>query len=286
MKLGWLSDIHLNFLNGSAVRRFLTDLSANGADAWLISGDIGEADSVVGYLRQIAKLAPGKTYFTLGNHDFYGSSLAAVHEKVRQLVLETPNLIWLTAADPQVLDNSVVVVGDDGWADARFGNAFETPVELSDFFMIEELTGLTRSDLVRALHALGDAAAARLAPKLERAAAECDHAVILMHVPPFREAAWHQGRPSDDDWAPWFSCRALGQAVLECAQRHPEVTFFVLCGHTHGSGVYKPSENITVLTAGAKYGAPKVQRVLDTRLLDAWAAAPIRNRKDTLALLH
>ena len=37
----------------------------------------------------------------------------------------------------------------------------------------------------------------------------------------------------------------------------------VLCGHTHGSGEAPILSNLRVLTGGAVYGKPGVQRVLE-----------------------
>jgi hypothetical protein len=65
-----MSDIHLNFLEEDEVRRFLEGLSSKGANAWLVSGDIGEADSVGEYLRLFAELVPGMTYFTAPGFHF------------------------------------------------------------------------------------------------------------------------------------------------------------------------------------------------------------------------
>lgn len=273
MRLGWLSDIHLNFLDQSRLRGFLCDVASCGVDAWLVGGDIGEANSLLGFLRLLETAVPCKTYFTLGNHDFYKGSLVEVRARVRHLVGESERLVWLTTSDPQLFDDGVGVVGDDSWADARFGNAHGTPVELNDFCLIEELTGLTRAELVRTLNGLGDAAAGRLAPKLQRAAASCHRVIVLVHVPPFREAAWYRGQPSDENWVPWFSCRAVGEVILACARVHPEVRFLVLCGHTHSAGVYSPVHNVTVHTAEAEYGVPRVQRVFEVDALtpaDAW----------------
>jgi Icc-related predicted phosphoesterase len=87
--------------------------------------------------------------------------------------------------------------------------------------------------------------------------------IVLTHVPPYREAAWHEGRHSDDDWAPWFTCRAVGEAIDTCARQHPAVNFLVLCGHTHGAGTYAPQGNVVVHSAAADYGAPCVQRVFE-----------------------
>jgi 3',5'-cyclic-AMP phosphodiesterase len=263
MRLGWISDIHLNFLGEAECRVFLADLASRDADAWLLGGDIGEADSVIEFLRMIDAALPRTTYFTLGNHDFYGGSIREVRGRVRELVSRSGRLVYLTESPPQLLDGGVAIVGDDSWGDARFGDALGSPVEMSDFYLIEEIAGLSRPSLVRTLNGLGDEAAARLFPKLERAAASYGHVVALMHVPPFREAAWHQGRPSDDEWVPFFSCRAVGEVIVSCARAHPRVSFLVLCGHSHGSGVYTPLPNVIVHTAGAEYGAPRVERFFE-----------------------
>lgn len=263
MRMGWLSDIHLNFLDESGVRRFIDAVASEPVDGWLLGGDIGEAASVMKYLRLFEAEVPAKTYFTLGNHDFYGGSLQGVHAQVRSLVEESERLIWLNASQPQMLGGSVALVGDDAWADARFGDPEGTPVELNDFYLIEELAGLTRKDLICRLNRLGDASAARLAPKIKAAAGLRRQVVILTHVPPFREAAWHQGRRSTDDWLPWFSCQAVGREILASARSHPENRFLVLCGHTHGAGVWTAAPNVMVRTAHAVYGSPWVQDVIE-----------------------
>jgi hypothetical protein len=171
VRLGWLCDVHLNFLERRRLLRFLDTLRSREVDAWLLGGDIGEADSVVHYLRALEGAMSGTIYFTLGNHDFYGGSLSGTRERVRRLAEGSERLVWLTATEPRLLEGDVALVGDDGWADARFGDAHGTPVMLNDFFLIEELAGHSRPELVRTLQVLGDQAAARLAPKLEEAAA-------------------------------------------------------------------------------------------------------------------
>ncbi len=263
MRLGWLSDIHLNFLDAAALDLFLDELAASAADGWLVGGDIGEADTVGPYLRRLAASVSVPVYFVLGNHDVYGSSLAEVRRRVAGLIAPTPRLVWLTAVEPVSLTRSIALVGDDSWADARFGDPRGTEVEVSDFYLVQDLAGLTRDERIRACNRLGDEAAARIAPKLEQAAQSHSHVVVLTHAPPFREAAWYGGRPSTDEWLPWFSCRAVGGAILESAARHPECRFLVLCGHTHGSGESSPARNVTALTAEAKYGAPRIQRFFD-----------------------
>ncbi len=87
--------------------------------------------------------------------------------------------------------------------------------------------------------------------------------VLLTHIPPLREACWHDGKISDDDWAPFFTCRAVGDAILEIMADHPRQQLTVLCGHTHGAGVAHPLPNVEILTGGAKYGHPAVQRIFE-----------------------
>ena len=43
---------------------------------------------------------------------------------------------------------------------------------------------------------------------------------------------------------------------------HPECEMTVLCGHTHSPGEAQILPNLRVLTGGAEYGRPALQRVL------------------------
>lgn len=49
----WLTDIHLNFLTGRRIDAYLASVRSQNPDVVLISGDIGEAPTVVNYLRRI-----------------------------------------------------------------------------------------------------------------------------------------------------------------------------------------------------------------------------------------
>ncbi len=263
MKLGWLTDIHLNFLNEDGIQSFLSNFQSRTVDGWLISGDIGEATNIVYFLQRIADVSDKPVYFVLGNHDYYHGSLIETTRVVMELADRESDLVWLTWADVQVLAPGLALVGDDGWGDGRIGRPYDTPVRLNDFVAIGELRGHHRKQLVKKLNQLGDEAAGRLTPKLKAAAKENDQVVVVTHVPPFAGAAWHEGRPSDDDWVPWFSCKAIGDALLDCAANYPEVNFLVVCGHTHGSGEYSPCSNLKVMTGGAEYGAPRVSKIIN-----------------------
>ncbi len=53
MNAAWLTDIHLNFLKYNQRQNFLKQLSEETVDCFFISGDIGEAESIVPFLQEI-----------------------------------------------------------------------------------------------------------------------------------------------------------------------------------------------------------------------------------------
>ena len=112
------------------------------------------------------------------------------------------------------------------------------------------------------LQALADGSAAGLRVALADALPRSRRVIVLTHVPPFREACWHEGAISDENWLLHFTCQAVGDVLLAGADAHPEAELTVLCGHTHwgGEGTVRP--NLRVLTGGAVYGKPCVQRVI------------------------
>lgn len=261
VKIGWLSDIHLNFLEDAEVSSFINELAAVEVDGWVVSGDIGESGSIRDYLGRLSSGLGRPVYFVLGNHDYYHSSIAEVASLIDSAVLDS-GLIWLTSSGPSLLNGDFAIVGDDGWGDARLGDPHGSHVELNDFYCIRDLMNLTRTELIQKTNALGDACFSRLAPKLEDAASRCSKVCVITHVPPYEGAAWYEGQPSGPEWLPWFSCAAAGRAIFECAGRHADVDFVVLCGHTHGQGIFKAYHNVIVYTAGAEYGRPELQGIV------------------------
>lgn len=259
----WLTDIHLNFLLADPARAFLAEVAASHPDAVLISGDIAEAHNVTDYLGQIDEAIAAPVYFVLGNHDYYFGSIRDVRRRVTEFCAEHEKLHYLTAEDVVGLTPHVGLVGHDGWADGRLGNYLRSLVVMHDYKLIEELSGLDKLERWEVLKSLGDEAAAHVRRVLPMALARYRHVVLLTHVPPFREACWHEGRLSDDDWAPHFTCLATGQAMLEIMRKHPDNRLTVLCGHTHGSGETQPRANLQVITGGAEYGAPRIAQVFE-----------------------
>jgi len=53
----WLTDIHLDFLDTDGRRRFFRRIGESCADGVVVTGDIGEADTVEGHLAELAEAA-------------------------------------------------------------------------------------------------------------------------------------------------------------------------------------------------------------------------------------
>jgi len=265
MVLGWLSDIHLDFLSPLQRREVLARLATAGVDLWLISGDIGQAPTVAQDLEEIASAVKAPVAFVLGNHDYYRGRIQNVRRDIRRLVARRDDLVWLTEHPVPLVREGVAIVGDDGWGDARLGDPRGSRVELNDFHLIAELAGLDREERIRRVRLLGEESADRLRPRLDAAARSCPTVVVVTHVPPFAAAAWHEGKTCDPQWLPWFSCRAVGEVLVAAATAHLQTRFLVLCGHTHGQGRCEVAANVEVLTAGASYGRPGIAATLEVR---------------------
>lgn len=265
LRLAWLTDIHLDHAGRSGLEQLHLELEAARPEAILLGGDIATADTLEQQLRGFAGRVGVPVYFVLGNHDCYGGSIAAARDLARRVTAEPGNLHWLGATGEIALTRRTTLIGHDGWGDGGFGNAESTPVVLNDFLLIDELRQPSRGALLEVLRRLGTQAGEYLGATATRAAAASDQVIVLTHVPPFREAAWHEGAESGPDWLPFFACRAAGEALLAVARRHPAVQFDVLCGHTHSGGVCRPLGNLGVTTGAAVYGSPKVQRIIEVQ---------------------
>ena len=207
MRLIWATDLHLNFLEDDEVDRFYGRMAESDAPVVLLGGDIGEAASVEGYLRRCDARLQRRVYFVLGNHDYYGGYIRSVRRQIR--ALQSDRLRWLPDCGVVRLTEDAVLLGHGGWGDGRLGDFEASSVVLSDFVLIGELReaapggdplGIVESkpELHAVLNQLGDEAAAAVRPLLAEAAAGSQRLLFLTHVPPFREACWHQGTVSGE----------------------------------------------------------------------------------------
>jgi 3',5'-cyclic AMP phosphodiesterase CpdA len=263
--LAWCTDIHLDFLQDAEVEAFCREIARADPAALLLSGDISVAPSLTQHLLGLEKHLQRPIYFVLGNHDYYGGSIAGVRERVQRLCRDSPWLHWLPAAGVVPLNRDTGLLGHDGWGDGRLGAGIRSRVLMTDFYCIEDLASLSTPELFQKLAALGDEAAAYLRGALREGLERFPRLILLTHVPPFRESCWHEGRISDDDFLPHFTCRAVGDVLRELMQARPDRDLTVLCGHTHGRGYAEILPNLRVWTGGAEYGKPGLQPWVELR---------------------
>jgi predicted phosphodiesterase len=263
LRIGWLTDLHLNFVSPRKRTAFYSQLRKRKLDAILLGGDIGEADSVTQLLAEIESHLQMPIYFVLGNHDFYRGSIASVREAVARQAAASRWLHWLPTSAVVALTPTTALAGHDSWADGRLGDFFRSEVLLNDYLLISEFYGQEKEERYAQLNALGDEAAEFLERRAREALAGWRDIIVLTHAPPFRESCWHEGRISDDDYLPHFACRAVGERLAAIMRDCPGKTMTVLCGHTHSSGAARILDNLIVYTGHAQYGEPELQRVFE-----------------------
>lgn len=228
----------------------------------LLGGDLWEAPHLSEALLALSNQFKGPIVAVLGNHDFYRGSIRTIRNELRELKKERSNLKVL---EPEV-DGSPLVLpgrtaeeeawlcGTGGWGDCRAGTGnAQDFCPLNDERCIQELAQADREgQLEKTLRKLGEESARHLATQFEAIPQNARQIIVLCHVPPFPEAAWHRGARSEPGALNRFCCEALGKVIKEESQRRQHAALLVLCGHTHSPGYYKEG-NLTCHTAGSQY---------------------------------
>jgi len=267
MKLIWLTDIHLNFLDEEIRLRFYKEIREKNGDAILITGDIAEAPSITDFLKEMESEINKPIYFVLGNHDYYRGQIDAVKKSIENLTEDSSLLHWLPASGAQCLTNEVVLIGQDAWADGRYGDYINSTVVLNDSRMIIDLFQakiLGKMALLEKMQSLADRDAKQLEVDLKKSieAYKPKKIIVLTHVPPFENVCLHEGEKTDSGYLPFFASKAIGDVLLKFAEKHSTVEFLVLCGHTHSQACYQVSGNLMVKVGKAEYYQPEIQEEL------------------------
>ena len=261
-KIGWATDIHLSVCNNTTRQHFYRDIRSAGLDHLWLGGDIGEADNIESLLSELIAQVETPVAFVLGNHDFYFGSIQEVRGLADQLCARFQNTVYLSHSRVQQITPTVGLVGHDGWADGRIGNFETSMVMMHDYRHIEELSGYDKLERWEHMKQQGDLAARHLYDVLPDAMETYEETYLVTHLPPMREACWYDGNIADDEWAPHFTCKAVGDAILAIASQYSS-KLTVLCGHTHSPGVCEPAPNVTIYTDGAEYEKPKLSRIIE-----------------------
>lgn len=255
MRLAFLTDIHLDHMGAKRPTiQFLHALRYDAKpDVVVITGDIAQADTIREYLIQITrKLDTVPFYFCLGNHDFYGGSIAGVRSML------AGDSRYLTCSGPVSLTDDTALVGHDGWYDGLYGSFLGSRIRMNDYDLIAEFRHQPMGENKRLIERLAGKAAEKIEIDADISATALvgragfvspkqaqKTVIIATHVPPFAIASRGPDRnQSNADWLPVMSSKLMGDAILRVAEKHPEVKFMVLCGHTHTPCVAHITTNV------------------------------------------
>ena len=183
-----------------------------------------------------------------------------------QSAVSQPRLQWLPQTGPILITDDVVLLGQDSWADARYGDYDHSLMAMNDSRLIEDLSSARAQgsqSLKAAMQRLADEDAQTLDGDIQRALADYNpsQVIVTTHVPPFKEACFHRGQSTGDDVIPFYTSKATGDVLLKAAKNNPLIGFNVLCGHTHGQAFYQPVDNLQVNVGGVSYGDPQIQAI-------------------------
>lgn len=263
IRLAWCTDTHLDCASPEILEQFYSEIDRS-CDAVLITGDVSNAAQVFDHLDRFAYL--GKTvYFNFGNHDAYGSSIAAIREEAKKRYSDPASPIkYLEQESCIQLNAQTILLGADGWYDGLNGDYIRSQVELNDFYQIAEFIGLRKHERLVPMHYLTKCAAEKIKRDLELAVQVPGVSTILVatHFPPFAGAAWHIGQVSTWDFLPFFSNKLVGEAILEVAAT-TTCDIIVFCGHSHSQGQIQPAMNVTCITGQAEYYRPSIFKIFN-----------------------
>ena len=278
----WATDIHLDHLSDRQLDKFLANVKSLEGGVFVITGDISNSARLNYHLGAIMQASRVPVHFVLGNHDYYHGSVKWTRVIASGFSYRDDGThLYLTDAGPLRLTDRTWIAGVDGWADARAGGDFlKSRVWIKDYSRIEDLSvfrerqrtyiehlndqgkeknkkelekvaNFIKREIRTKLRKLADQQARRLGKQLRKVPDDVEHILVATHVPPWVEAAWHNGTTSDDDWAPHFVCVATGKVMKEFMEEHPGKSMTVLCGHTHGAGEAQILPNLKCITGSS-----------------------------------
>ncbi len=272
MKAAWLTDIHLNFLSKRERLKFYEEIKNTGAELVLISGDIAEAINVCELLNEMDdQIGENQLiYFIAGNHDYYHGSVDEMRAAFSELKIE-----YLTKERfGSCIGSDTYLIGVDGWADGFHGDYDKSFVILNDSRLIADLwraqgvgfSGFTteaKQKLLMKMRELAKEDAAILTKQLSNIPVSAKKIIVLTHIPPFPENSLYRDQIADENWLPFYTCKSIGDVLIDFAAIHSNIQVLVLCGHSHHKAEHTPLPNLTIKTGAAEYYYPTIQEVFE-----------------------
>lgn len=237
----WLTDPHLVPWNRY---KMLNSILDEKPAAVLATGDLSYGPTLISDLVFIGKRIGRPFRFVLGNHDYHGSSIKEVHDKVKEVCAKYKNLVWMTDAGVVPLNEEAAAIGSEGWYDVRIGNP-EFIKYTFDWYLISDFKKLSSmKERIEKFREIAKQSANYLTLKLEEAVETYKTVYLLTHFPPWPEANRCHSWISEAFWEPYNTNLILGQELEKVMQKYKKRHLIVLCGHTHSAMQIHVSRNI------------------------------------------
>jgi len=274
----WCTDLHLDHLgdNDAALIDFAQRLVANEPQGVMITGDISNANKLIYHLSVIERVVQRPVYYTLGNHDYYGSDIETVRKQMKEISNMSQYLKYMPTMQYLALTPVTALVGHDGWYDAMLGDAKGSRFMMSDWSMIRDFVqhsggrrglqtglGFNRGAVIKQAQALAMEGVLHVQASIKSAVRYHRSVIVLTHFPPFAEAHIYQGAVGNAEAMPWYTSKLMGNMLLDAAKVYPNVNFTVLCGHTHGAATFQAARNLICRVGAAEYGHPELQSLVE-----------------------
>jgi predicted phosphohydrolase len=264
MKLDWITDPHLDHMKGApALIKFVDKLHHRDSDGLIITGDIGESRTIYEFMGILSGAYQRPIYFVLGNHDYYGNWMKQTRDRVRAVCKSCPPgiLNWMSdLTEPLMVSQDTAIIGHDGFYDGQCGLGAGSDLGMSDFrmgngiFDLAEALAFGSSHLFDRLLSLAQTSADHLEKTIRKHVRQpIKRVLIITHVPPFHEASYFRGRPSNARSAPYYVNKTMGDMLRRVTAEYPDIAFDVYAGHTHGKKHYQAEDNLNVYVGSARY---------------------------------
>jgi predicted phosphohydrolase len=257
-KYVWYTDTHLNWVLPWNKFRFVKRIEAENPNGIFLTGDISHGISIKWDLKYLAKHLDIPIYFVLGNHDYHYRTMENVHNDVRELCDQYPNLHWMTESDIISLNKKTAIIGAEGWYDARVGDSKYLKYTL-DSWVTTDFRKLSDAQArLKKFRELADASAFLIKNKLEEALQNHKVVYILTHYPPWQQATRDIGTFMERFWLPYNTNIIMGQTIEQVMANYKKKKVIVLAGHTHTDSWIHISKRIECKVNKASYlGLPR-----------------------------